>query len=71
MLIQQIIEFDLCEPGTPGRLCIPKTGYFQDKTKIFSANLCVNYYLLTAKNIAEGNAMHLTRLKPSHLQNLT
>ena len=38
MLIEQIIEFELSEPGS-GRLCTPKTGYFYDKTKISKANL--------------------------------
>ena len=32
MLIEQIIEFELSEPG-PGRLCTPKTGYFYDNQK--------------------------------------
>ena len=70
MLMEQIIEFKLSEPG-PGRLCTPKTGYFYDKTKISKANLWVNYYLLAAKNIAGGIASCFTLPGPSHLQNLT
>ena len=33
MLIEQIIEFELREPGPPGRTCTPKTAFFYDKTK--------------------------------------
>ena len=29
MLIQQIIEFELREPGPPGRTCPPTTNYIQ------------------------------------------
>ena len=39
MFIEQIIEFELREPGAPGRTCAPIIGYFYDKTKIFDANL--------------------------------
>ena len=46
MLIEQIIEFEMRGPGSPGRTWIPKTGYFQDKTKISKANIRINYYLL-------------------------
>ena len=53
MLIEQIIEFELRGPGSPRRTCIPKPGYFYDKTKISKANLPVNCYIL--KNIAGGN----------------
>ena len=71
MLIEQIIKFELSEPG-PGRLCTRrKTGYFYDKTTISKANLGVNYYLLAAKNIAGGIASCFTLPGPSHLQNLT
>ena len=46
MLIEQIIEFELREPGPPGRTCTPTTGYFYDKTKMSKANHRVDYYLL-------------------------
>ena len=46
MLIEQIIEFELREPGPTGRSCTNKTGYFHDKTKIFKKNLRVDHYLL-------------------------
>ena len=46
MLIEQNIKFELKGAWAPGRTCTPKTGYFQDKTKISKANLRVNYYLL-------------------------
>ena len=34
MLIEQIIEFELSEPGPSGRTCTPTTGDFHDQTKI-------------------------------------
>ena len=43
MLIEQIIEFELREPGRQSRTCTPTTGYFYDKTNIFKANLRVEY----------------------------
>ena len=46
MLIKQIIEFQLREPGPPRRTCTAMTGYFYDKTKISKKNLRVDYYLL-------------------------
>ena len=46
MLIEQIIKFDLREPGPLCRTCTPVTGYFNDKTKIYTENFRVNYYLL-------------------------
>ena len=45
MPIEQIIEFELRGPGPPGR-ATPKTGSFHDKTKLSTANLQVNYYVL-------------------------
>ena len=42
MLIEQIIEFELREPGPPGRPCIPTT----DKTKISKAYLWVHYFII-------------------------
>ena len=46
MLIEQIIQFELREPGPLGRICTPATGYFYDKTNISSENHRVDYYLL-------------------------
>ena len=50
MLFEQIIEFELRGLGSQVVHVIVqftrKTGYFHDKTKIFKANLQVNYYLL-------------------------
>ena len=34
MLIEQIIEFELREPGPPGSTCTTTTRYFHDKTKV-------------------------------------
>ena len=33
MFIEQIIEFELRGPGSPGRTCTPITGYFMTKQK--------------------------------------
>ena len=38
MLIEQIIDFELREPGPPSRTSTPKPGYFHDQTKISEAN---------------------------------
>ena len=55
MLIEQIIDFELRGPGPLGRTCTPKTGYFDDKTKISKAKRSSSESLFTAKNIAGGN----------------
>ena len=34
MLLEQIIEFEVREPGPLGGTCTPTTGYFYGKTKI-------------------------------------
>ena len=44
MLIEQIIEFELREPGSISQTCNPKRAYFHDKTKIFKANTRVIIY---------------------------
>ena len=44
MFIEQIIEFELREPGPSGRTCTPKTGYSHDKTKISKANIRANIF---------------------------
>ena len=46
MLIEQIIEFDVREPGPPGRTCTSTAGYFHDKIKTSKENLRVDYYLM-------------------------
>ena len=46
MLIQQIIEFELRDHGTPGRTCTPKLGNIMTKQKSPKEDLCVDYYLL-------------------------
>ena len=43
MPIEQI--FELRGSGPPGRICVPITGCFHDKTKLFKENLRVNCYL--------------------------
>ena len=65
MLIEQIIEV---ESRVPGLLVvrIPKTGYFQDKTKIFKDKS--SSALFNAKNVAESNTMiSLTWAKSQNL----
>ena len=46
MLIEQIIEFELREPGPCSRTCTPTTDYFNEKTKISKANNRMDYYFL-------------------------
>ena len=46
MLIEQLIESELRDPGSLGRTCNPKTVYSYDKTKFSKENLGVNYCLL-------------------------
>ena len=41
MLNDQIIEFELRNPGSPGRTCTPETGYFHGKTNISKTNIRV------------------------------
>ena len=55
MFIEQIIEFELRDPGPPGCTCNPKARYFYGKTKISNKNKSSSELLLTAKYIAEGN----------------
>ena len=60
MLIEAFIEFYLRKPGLTGSTCTPITGYFHDKTKIYSGKpssgllftakilhwvMCLNYFL--------------------------
>ena len=51
MLIEQ--NFELREPGPPGRMCTTITGRFHDKTIISKENFQVDCYL--PLNIAGGN----------------
>ena len=44
MLIEQIIEFKLRDPGPPSQTYTPTRGYFYDKTKISKANTRVIIY---------------------------
>ena len=63
LLIKQIIEFEIREPGLPGRTCIPRTGYFYDKTKISTENLRVDYYLLLKYCTRQCTSLSLTWAK--------
>ena len=63
MFIEQIIEFQLRGPESPDRTRNPKTGYFCDKTKDLRGKSS-SELLLTAKNIAEGNAPCFLHLEP-------
>ena len=44
MFIEQTIKFEFRGLVPLGRLCIPATGYFYDKTKISKKNLRADYY---------------------------
>ena len=59
MLIEQIIEFQLREPGPLARMCTT-AGYFHDKKKslrkIFESNI------IYCENIAGGNVPYLPYL---------
>ena len=46
MLIEQIVELQWRGPVPPGLTCTSVTGYFHDKTKIFTENLRVGFQLL-------------------------
>ena len=46
MLIEQIIGFELSEPGPPGRTCTRTTGYFHDQTKISKEYLRIDYFII-------------------------
>ena len=69
MLIIQIIEFELRGPGAPGRIYIPTTVHFWDKTKISKKNLGVDYYLLLKYCTRQCTLLSLS--EPNHLLNLT
>ena len=69
MLIILIIEFELREPGFPGRTCTPTTVYFHDKTKISKEDLQVDYYLLL--KCCTRQCTLLSQPGLNHLLNLT
>ena len=46
MLIEQIIEFEVKEPGPPGRTCTYTTGYFHDMIKQKSLRNIVEWIIL-------------------------
>ena len=46
MLIKEIIEFELSEPGPPGCTCSPTNGYFHDQTKIFKEYLRMDCFFI-------------------------
>ena len=54
MFIEQILEFELSEPGPPGRTCTPTNGYFHDRTKISKEYLRMIILLFTAKILQEA-----------------
>ena len=65
MFIEQIIEFKMRSPGSPGRTCNAKTGYFHGKTKISKENKSSSELLLTTKYVADGNAFCFPSPGPS------
>ena len=64
MLIEQIIEHQLREPGPPDRTCTPIAGYFHDKTKISIFEWIIIYF----ENVAKDSAPYFPQLGPNHLQ---
>ena len=58
--MNKLLNLHLREPGSPGRTCTPITGYFHNKTKIFLANLRVDYYLLLKYYSMQDTALPLT-----------
>ena len=46
MLIEQIVELQLREPGPPSLTCTSITGYFHDKATTSKENLRVGFHLL-------------------------
>ena len=71
MFIDQIIEFELRNPGSPGRKRNAKTGIFHGKTKISKENKSSSKLLLTAKYTAGCNAPCFPSPGRSQLQNLS
>ena len=63
MFIEQTIKFEFRGLVPLGRLCIPATGYFYDKTKISKENLRVEYYLLLKYCSTQCTLLSPTRAK--------
>ena len=66
MLIEQIIEFELREPGPPGSTCTTTTRYFHDKTKV-SLKKSSKRSIFIVKILQE--AMYLTSLYQGQISN--
>ena len=64
MLIER--NFELIEPGLPGRICSPITGCFHNKTIISKENFRVVCYLLL-----KYCRRHCTLLPPPRAKSLT
>ena len=72
MLIEQITEFELRDPGLPGHTCCtPKTDYVYDNTKISNEDLRLNYYLLLKYCRRQCTLLPSSLPGPNYLQNLT
>ena len=69
MLLEPIKEFELRGHGPRSRTCTPTTGYFHDNTKIFKANLRVDYYLLLKYYMRQCIVSNFSLPGPNHLQN--
>ena len=71
MLIEQIIEFRLGGPGSLAvHVLLQLHGYFHDKTKIFKANLQVDYCLLLKYYTRQCTLSNFSLPGPNHLPNL-
>ena len=60
MLIEQVIEFQLSEPGPPGRTFTLTTGYFHYQTKISKVYLRKDYFIAYCYDIAGGSVPHFS-----------
>ena len=60
MLIEQIIEFELRGPGSPGGTCTPITGNFMKRNSLSG--------LLFTANILQGGSVLYFTSGPNHLQ---
>ena len=68
MLIEWIIKFELRGPEPLGRICTPKTDYFQEKNLL---GISSSELFFISKIFAGGNVPCFPLTGPSHLRNLT
>ena len=65
MLIEQIIEFELRGPGSPGRTCTPIAGYFYSPIKVWDTSLLPQVVLFSSiKPISNSISLKSTAWSP-------